>query len=420
MKRTILILLTLMMAIGVQAQKKGWSFEWNGMINPHFYVDSREVVGGREDMMLFYPKPIELDSIGNDINAHPSFNMLSITARVGLKINAPNMLGAHVFGYIEGDFTGSRNTTINSLRLRHAYINMEWANDELLIGQYWYPMTIHEIMPGTCPLNMGAPFHPYARYSQVRYTRHLGNWELIGVAAFQLDNMSQGHNGASTEYIRNSCIPEFNLQFRYRGEHLLVGIAGNLLTIKPRKTVTDNLGMVTTTDKLLASTSATAFVRYDWNNWSLKAQTLLDDNLYEGCTMGGYWEHYIYNEDNGKYEYTYNPWNYTTIWADFGRTKGHWRPGIFVGYGYNNDFGLKTNSTSDNVYGRGFNMEYLYRVQPRVSYCTNFGLNFTAEVEYTHAQYGKEMFEDVNKYYAHDNCGGVDHLRLMLDILFAF
>ena len=419
MKRTILLLIALMVCLGANGQKKGWSFEWKGMVNPHFYVDSREVIGGREDMMFFYPKPVVLDSAGNDINAHPSFNMLAITARAGLKINAPDMLGAHVFGYIEGDFTGSKNSTINTLRLRHAYINMAWQHDELLIGQYWYPMTIHEIMPGTSPLNMGAPFHPYARYNQVRYTRHFGHWELVGVAAFQLDNMSQGLNGASTEYARNSCIPEFNLQLRYKNERLFVGIAGNLLTIKPRKTITDVFGNVTTTDKLLSTPSATAFVRYDWNNWTIKGQALVNDNLYEGCSMGGYMEHYLEEAGTGKVNYNYLPWHYTTLWADFGRSTGHWRPGLFMGFGVNNDFGYKTLPV-DKIYGRGYDLEYLYRIQPRITYSTNIGLSFTAEVEYTYAQYGKEAFDGAFNYYEHDNAGGVDHLRLMLDILFAF
>ena len=44
------------------------SLDWHGFVNPHYYADSRSVVGGREDMMLFYPKPILRDSLGNDIN----------------------------------------------------------------------------------------------------------------------------------------------------------------------------------------------------------------------------------------------------------------------------------------------------------------------------------------------------------------
>ena len=76
--------------------------------------------------MLFYPKPVEYDAQGNDINDGWQANMMAITARLGLRITGPNALGAKTSAYIEGDFTGSTNATINSLRLRHAYINMVW------------------------------------------------------------------------------------------------------------------------------------------------------------------------------------------------------------------------------------------------------------------------------------------------------
>ena len=102
---------------------QGFSLDWHGFVNPHYYADSRSVVGGREDMMLFYPKPILRDSLGNDLNDGWQVDMLAITARLGLTIKGPDIWGAKTKAYIEGDFTGSTNATINDLRLRHAYID---------------------------------------------------------------------------------------------------------------------------------------------------------------------------------------------------------------------------------------------------------------------------------------------------------
>ena len=163
--------------------------------------------------MLFYPKPIVKDSLGRDINDGWQANMLAITARLGLTVKGPEMLGANTMAYIEGDFTGSTNATINNLRLRHAYLRLNWDSHELTVGQYWYAMVVHEIMPMTNPLNMGAPFHCYARQPQVRYSYFpTGNWELMAVAQWQLDNMSQGLlNGvpqSSTLFARHSLVPE--------------------------------------------------------------------------------------------------------------------------------------------------------------------------------------------------------------------
>lgn len=376
-------------------------------------------------MMLFFPKPASLDANGEDINEAPSINLLSITARVALGISGPDFLGAQTRGYIEGDFTGSTNESNNDLRLRHAYINMDWKSRELLIGQYWYAMTVPEIMPGTCPLNMGSPFHPYARYNQVRYVEHIGAFDLIGAAQFQTDNKSQGPLGSSTSYLRNSCIPEMNLQLRYTNQHLFLGAGANLLVIKPRLSVTQPNGDIYKTDQLHSSLAYTLYGRYNGDGWSIKAQTLINDNLYESSTMGGYIE--WYSQDPYSIQYNYRDWHYTTLWMDLGRTKGTWRPGLFAGYAWNNNFGLKLNTTTisgndydDQAFGRGFNMEYLWRVQPRIEFVAGKGLSFFAEVEYTFAQYGKEKKTSTGKWYEHDDNGGVGNTRYMLSAVYKF
>ena len=237
MKKYLVLLVLLVQLIQLEAQNP-FSLDWHGFVNPHYYADSRNVVGGREDMMLFYPKPILRDSLGHDLNEGWQANMLAITARLGLKINGPEMLGAATMAYIEGDFTGATNATINDLRLRHAYFRMYWDSHELTAGQYWYAMVVHEIMPMTNPLNMGAPFHCYARQPQVRYSFFpTGNWELLAVAQWQLDNMSQGLlNGtpqSSTLFARHSMVPELNAQLRYHNGDLFLGAAVNLKTIQP-------------------------------------------------------------------------------------------------------------------------------------------------------------------------------------------
>ena len=219
----------------IDTASKKYRFDFHGFVNPHFYADSREVVGGREDMMLFYPKPVNYDANGNDLNDGWQANMLAITARLGLRISGPDALGAKTSAYVEGDFTGSTNAAINNLRLRHAYIDFLWdehgcvgrrdcaiRSHRLLIGQYWYPMQIHEVMPLTNPLNMGAPFALYARQPQVRYECDLLRLEAVAAASWQLDNMSQGElNGqhvSSTVFARHSLIPELTAQLRYNGD----------------------------------------------------------------------------------------------------------------------------------------------------------------------------------------------------------
>ena len=180
-------------------------YHFSGFVDPQLFMDSRQVVGGRESQMLLYPAPRKLDSKGNDENAVPNLNMLAITTRLGMEINAPEKVGRYaVSGYVEGDFTGSTEAGINMLRLRHAYVQFcrgEFREERLLLGQYWHPLVVPEIMPGTRPLNMGLPFHPYSRYVQARYERGGRHIRWATTAAFQLDNSSLGPEGRSTEYL---------------------------------------------------------------------------------------------------------------------------------------------------------------------------------------------------------------------------
>ena len=392
MKRLLIGLMGLMGLMGISYAQSPFSLEWHGFVNPHYYADSRSVVGGREDMMLFYPKPIVRDSLGHDLNDGWQADMLAITARLGLTIKGPEMLGANTMAYIEGDFTGSTNATINNLRLRHAYIDMNWEHHRLLAGQYWYAMVVHEIMPMTNPLNMGSPFHCYARQPQVRYEYHLGGFEAVAVAQWQLDNMSQGlldgNLQPSTQFARHSLVPELNAQLRYRTEHLFFGAAVNLKTIQP---VVNTTGIAANGDPHTSLTYS-FFGKATLGPVTFKAQTLLNNSLYEGCSLGGY----LMLAEN-----TYRDWHFNTVWLDVERNRGHWRPGLFMGYARNLDYGY---TAYEHCFGRGHEMEYLWRVQPRLTYLTGKGLSFTGEAEYTCAGYQEP----------------VGNLRLSLSMVYAF
>lgn len=374
--------------------QSSFSLDWHGFVNPHYYADSRSVVGGREDMMLFFPKPIVKDSLGNDLNDGWQADMLAITARLGLTIKGPDIWGAKTKAYIEGDFTGSTNATINDLRLRHAYIDLNWEHHRLLAGQYWYAMVIHEIMPMTNPLNMGSPFHCYARQPQVRYEYHLDAFEAVAVAQWQLDNMSQGLlNGtatSSTLFARHSMIPELNFQLRYNTGNLFFGAAVNVKTIQPM--IQTVASAVQPSQKKHSSLTYSVFGKVNLGEITLKAQTLLNNSLYEGCSLGGY----LMLADG-----SFEDWHFNTIWLDVERTMGHWRPGIFLGFAKNLDYG---NTDFVHCFGRGHDMEYLWRIQPRLTYTTLKGLSFTGEAEYTRAGYADP----------------VGNLRLSLSMTYAF
>ena len=401
MRKSLVVLVLLVSLVRLEAQE-GFRFDFHGFVNPHYYADSRSVVGGREDMMLFYPKPIVRDAQGNDINDGWQANMLAITARLNVKITGPEMLGAKTSAFVEGDFTGATNATIDNLRLRHAYFTLDWGRHKLLAGQYWYAMVTHEIMPMTNPLNMGAPFHCYARQPQVRYTYSLDGLEAVAVAQWQLDNMSQGLlNGvptSSTLFARYSILPELNAQLRYRTSRLFIGAAANLKSIQP---VVNTAG-VSSPQQLHRSLSYSIFGSYRFEEgFTVKVQTLLNNSLYEGCSLGGY---LMYQSVDGNLV-DFRDWHFNTVWLDVERSHGHWRPGLFMGYAQHKDEGpMLAIYGPATVFGRGYDLDYLWRIQPRLTYTTQKGLSFVGEAEYTYAGYDEP----------------VGNLRLSLSAVYAF
>ena len=401
MRKELVFLVLLVSLVKLEAQE-GFHFDFHGFVNPHYYADSRSVVGGREDMMLFYPKPIVRDAQGNDINDGWQANMLAITARLNVKITGPEILGAKTSAFVEGDFTGATNATIDNLRLRHAYFTLDWGRHRLLAGQYWYAMVTHEIMPMTNPLNMGAPFHCYARQPQVRYTYSLDGLEAVAVAQWQLDNMSQGLlNGvptSSTLFARHSILPELNAQLRYRTSRLFIGAAANLKSIQP----VVNTASVASPQQLHRSLSYSIFGSYRFEEgFTIKVQTLLNNSLYEGCSLGGY---LMYQSVDGNLV-DFRDWHFNTVWLDIERNHGHWRPGLFMGYAQHIDEGpVLAIYGPATVFGRGYDLDYLWRIQPRLTYTTQKGLSFVGEAEYTYAGYDEP----------------VGNLRLSLSAVYAF
>ncbi|MEZ5149406.1 MAG: hypothetical protein R2759_20645 [Bacteroidales bacterium] len=164
-----------------------------------------------------YPAAESPDINGDDINASPKFNILSIQTRLKGAITGPDAFGAKTSGLIEGAFFGNIGTDINGFRLRHAFVKLTWTNTELLVGQYWHPMFVTSCFPGTVSFNTGAPFQPFARNPQIRLKQSFGDLNLIITAMEQVDFVDGGPdvktatlNVASPRYLINSGMPEFN------------------------------------------------------------------------------------------------------------------------------------------------------------------------------------------------------------------
>lgn len=114
-----LTLLLLIITAGLVAQtenqeeKKKFGIHFKGFVKSDYWIDSRQIVGVREDLFLIYPMHEQKDINGKDINAAPIFNFSPITSRLTGVITGPDAFDAETSGVIEADFSGVTNADIN-------------------------------------------------------------------------------------------------------------------------------------------------------------------------------------------------------------------------------------------------------------------------------------------------------------------
>lgn len=384
MKKFSILLITFICSFANAQEKKEDSFgvKLKGYIKTDFFMDSREVEELREEHFLVYPKNKEADINGDDINANPSTNFLSIQSRFTALISAPDAFGAKTSGVLEADFFGN-GTDVNGLRLRHAFVKMNWKSTELLMGQYWHPMFIAESFPDVISFNTGVPFQPFARNPQVRLSQNLGNFKCFVSAATQRDFASTGPAGISSVYLRNSAIPNLHAQVQYKPDSTmhLFGIGVDYKTLLPQTSTTGTAGK-TISNEQIQSISAIAYGKLEFKKFVVKVEGVYAQNPYDLTMIGGYAATTAPDALTGKVKYTNT--STASAWCDMNTKGKKVQFGLFAGVTKN----LGSNdSISGTYYARGNNIDHVYRVAPRIVFIAG-KLNLAVEVEHTAAAYG--------------------------------
>lgn len=389
MNKKMTLLLSLIAAAGAafaQADKPQPAFgiSFSGFIKTDVIYDSRQTVSIREGHFFLFPKGAQLDPAGRDVNARANFNILSVQTRLVGKVTGPDALGAKTSGLIEGEFFGTADGDINGFRLRHAIVKLNWKAAELMVGQFWHPMFITDSFPDVVSFNTGAPFQPFSRAPQIRFTRAFRGWSVIATALSQRDFASNGPEGVSSVYLRNAAVPEFNLKAQYAaknekaGTETLLGFGVDYMTIAPR--ITTETGYKTS--ESLGSAAAMAYVKRRIPGWTFKAEVVYGQNLHHLTMIGGYGVSDVTDQVSRTQRYT--PLETISVWAEVHSNGARWQTGVFGGYARNLGSDRPIMGPS---YSRGANIRDLYRISPRLVY--NSGkLRLAAEAELTSAAYG--------------------------------
>lgn len=357
------------------------SFDVSGFVKAEYLYDSRQVVAAREGEFHLYPAPA---SDANDVGNLGAFTFFSrLTLGIG---DLPDVMGSRVSGHIETDFFGATNETVSTLRLRRAFAKMAWDDREVLFGQEWSPLFTIASFPRTVATTTGAPFQPFSRQPQIRFTYKPGRLHFIGATAWQRDAFTdiafQGVSGIAQQ--QQSGLPALHAHAQYHGSTLMLGAGAYFKALRP----------IATEDRFTAG-AGQAYATLTASAATVRAKATYGASLSDHLMTGGY----VYNEfDNAFY-----PLNVFSAWIDVDGT-GPIAPGIFLGY-------LTNEGSSDEVgtlsavseAARSANIDYVWRLAPRLS-LTYDALRFAFELEMTSARYASTL--DAN--YAPDPASGDD------------
>lgn len=409
------------MPLGLHAQdsdeKKKFGAQISGFVKNDFYFDTRQTVAAREGHFLLWPKPVELDPDGADINAGVNFNMLAVQSRLTIKLTGPDALGAKTSGLIEGDFFAQVNDNINLLRLRHAFVKLTWSHAELLAGQYWNPLFVTGCFPGTVSFNTGTPLQSFARNPQIRFSINTGGLKITAAALAQRDYSTLGPSGISSQYLRNSGIPDMHLQAQYgfsneSGTGLLAGAGMAYKTVVPRLSGSNSNGGKYKVDEKVAGLTAIVFAKLTTKPVTMKVQGRYGENISDLLAISGFAMTDTVNYTTGEVGWT--PLKSMTFWGEV-HTNGNPQVGIFGGITRNRGTKDEMATVSNPVYGWATNISSLFRIAPRIVY--NAGkVRLALELEYTSAAYGT----DFDSFYVPANTTRADNLRTLLAVYYFF
>ena len=408
MKKYLLLLPLLALAIVANAEevqsKKGFELKLYGQVRADLFYNTRANAESVDGLFYSYPMDIKLDAEGNDLNDQDNSNMYLLYSRLGLDVKGPKLGSAKTSAKIEFDFRGS-GTTLSLIRLRHAYFNFDWGKSSVLAGQTWHPF-FGEVSPQMLNLNTGAPFQPFSRAPQVRYRFNHNGLQLTASAVWQSQFLSNGPDGKSNKYIKNSCVPEIHFGADYKTSNLIVGAGADMTSLVPRTQSTVD-GNVFKVNERITTVSGEVHAKYTTPMWYFAAKSTLASNLTQTSMLGGYG---VCDIDPITGQQSYTPTYNSSSWVNVVWGK-KWKVGAFGGYMKN----LGTTKEVSSLIGTGVDVDQIVCGSAEVTYNLphwRIGL----EYNYTAAWYG-----DLNKANGKIvNTHSVDNHRIVASATFSF
>lgn len=382
------------------------SIDLSGYVKAEAAYDTRQVLQVREGQLHLYPLPDAPDAEADNLLLNAFQSRLAVTG------SGTEALGAALTGVVEADFFGVSNADVNGLRLRHAFVKLDWGRHEVLAGQYWSPFFSPSVLPGVQSGSAGAPFQPFARLTQLRYTWKPGALNVLAALSQQRDAFSS-IGGAKSQ--QQAGRPGLHLHAEYGAQagHL-VGIGLYAKQLRPART-----------GARLTTWAAQGYARLSTGAMRVRAKATYGSDLTDHLMTGGFVQTL-----EGRYEGL----RAASAWVDV-ETEGPsaFRTGIFAGYATNRGAGRSLASEGlaktaaaitlgavglRSEHTRAFNIDHVWRLAPRVVYATG-QLVLSAELEVTSALYAGSSDERLRPRSA-DGDEPVTNVRTLLSAFYFF
>lgn len=362
------------------------NLKFYGFIRNEAYFDTYKGVDAAMDQFYLVPLYTGKDDNGEHFNQQGSAHITAIATRLGANITGPEILGAKPLGNFEFDFAGITTKEPVLIRIRKAFLKLQWEKSALLVGQNWHPFWGGACFPTVAGLNTGAPFQPFNRSPQINFDYTISNIQLSATMLYENQYVSKGfysvtNSNNATLPKRNAAIPEMVFGAKYQSDNLVAGVAGQYNAILPIDRTSGTQGTYVS-KQLNTSTAAMAYVQYKTPKLKILAKSIYGQNLAHLSMLGGYGVHSV-DEATGAHTYT----NYThyTAMLNIVYGKTH-QVGMFAATGKN----MGTNASivsKELTAGTLTGIQDLYRVSLHYAYnVKNF--RFVGEWEHTAAAYG--------------------------------
>ncbi len=356
----------------------------SGYIKAEGIFDTRQNFTERDGHFLFFPLNRLPDVNGRDINGRGDFDEYAIQSRIRFEAFGPDVGCMRSRSYIEADFFGTTDDTLDSFRMRHAYLCLESQEFDFWAGQTWHPMYFPVEAPDTISFNTGTPIDPYVRSPQFRFVYHNECLDIVAAAIGFLGSRPFGPLGPTDKYFRDSIMPDLHLQTRFKWDdaHQYIGIGVDFMRITPRLVSNKNYKDVNPFNAF----SAIVYSRFAYDHIILYNKFCYAQDAAIWDMIGGYAVHTVDPVTDSR---TYVPLRTISWWSEL-IFQGPIEPALFIGLVKNigaTKTIIPTIADEITVYGLGTNIKTVFRASPRIRlYIKSFVLG--AELEYTRATYG--------------------------------